>query len=53
MDHFAIFKFLPVMAGGIYQGHRLYNKDGRQIKMMNTIDKVLTDSNIIVKSLKN
>ena len=53
MDHFAIFKFLPVMAGGIYQGHRLYNRDGRKIKMMNAIDKILTDSNIIVKIGRN
>jgi len=48
LDHFAILKYLPVMALGIFVGHKIYKYGGRKIKSLDSLDKVLTKDNIVV-----
>ena len=48
LDHFAILKYLPVMALGIYVGHQIYKSGGRKIETLNKLDKILTKDNVIV-----
>ena len=48
LDHFAIIKYLPVMALGIFAGHQIYKSGGRKIEKLNVLDKVLTKDNVIV-----
>ena len=49
MDHFAILKFLPVIALGIFVGHQIYKSGERKIKELNIFDKILHKDNIIVQ----
>jgi len=49
VDHFSIFKYLPVMAAGIYTGHQIYEPGTRKIKALNDLDNKLTKDNVIVK----
>jgi len=48
LDHFAILKYLPVMALGIFVGHQIYKSGGRKIESLNILDKILTKDNVIV-----
>ena len=49
LDHFAIIKYLPVMALGVYTGNQIYTYKNRKIKQLNYLDNVLTKENVIVK----
>ena len=53
LDHFAIIKFLPVMALGIFIGHLFYKslKEGsyRKVKKLEKISKEISKDNLVVK----